>query len=130
MKIFLSTEAESFSYFVEKESVSIGRAETNDFFVPHTELSRNHCILKLSNDQLHIHDLGSKNGVYVDGVRIPANVDHPISIQSSITLSRVLLLTFYQKPGSIRSHSDMVKLPDIQLELEELKPRKKKTHRP
>ncbi len=49
---------------------TIGRTKNNDVFVLHKSLSRQHACLTLTGEQAVVEDLGSKNGTFVDGVRI------------------------------------------------------------
>jgi len=48
----------------------IGRAETCDLRVPLLSVSRRHCELIVSADQVKIRDLASSNGTYVNNQRI------------------------------------------------------------
>lgn len=50
--------------------VSIGRDSSNQLWVPDPALSRRHCVLVASGDQVSIRDLGSRNGTLVNGVPI------------------------------------------------------------
>lgn len=56
--------------FVES-TVSLGRSSKCDFVVPDESLSRHHCQIELKDNEFYITDLGSANGVYLDGDRIP-----------------------------------------------------------
>jgi len=48
----------------------IGRNPTNDFRVPDASISSFHCEVMLSPDNtVHIRDLASTNGTYIDGVQ-------------------------------------------------------------
>ena len=49
---------------------TIGRTKNNDVFVLHKSLSRQHACLVLDGERAEIEDLGSKNGTFVDGVRV------------------------------------------------------------
>jgi len=49
---------------------TIGRTKQNDVFVLHKSLSRQHARLVVAGDRFEIEDLQSKNGTFVDGVRI------------------------------------------------------------
>jgi adenylate cyclase len=49
---------------------TIGRTKANDVFVLHKSLSRQHARLQMSDGAWLIEDLGSKNGTFVDGVRV------------------------------------------------------------
>ncbi|MCK9520954.1 MAG: FHA domain-containing protein [Dehalococcoidia bacterium] len=48
----------------------IGRGPGNDFLYPNLALSRNHAEIATVPGGLEIRDLGSRNGVYVDGRRV------------------------------------------------------------
>ncbi|MBW2457806.1 MAG: GAF domain-containing protein [Deltaproteobacteria bacterium] len=49
---------------------TIGRTKNNDVFVLHKSLSRAHAKIVVGSDLTTIEDLGSKNGTFVDGVRV------------------------------------------------------------
>ncbi|HHY40547.1 MAG TPA: DUF3662 domain-containing protein [Syntrophaceticus sp.] len=51
-------------------SYYIGRKSTNHLVLTDINASRDHACLELRNGVLHIVDLGSRNGTYVDGIRI------------------------------------------------------------
>jgi adenylate cyclase len=57
-------------YELEPGSYTIGRTQENDVWVLHESLSRKHARLVIAKDSARIEDLGSKNGTFVDGVRI------------------------------------------------------------
>ena len=54
----------------DEGSTSIGRTSQNDVFVLHKSLSRRHAEIQASGDGWLVVDLGSKNGTFVDGVRV------------------------------------------------------------
>lgn len=62
------------SYTVSVQEMTIGRGTTTSLrlFDSTGRLSRRHAGFELSNGQLHLRDLGSTNGTYVDGIRIEA----------------------------------------------------------
>ena len=99
MKIFLMNDQHTFDYVIEKERVSVGRGTHNDFCVPHNELSRDHFIIYMDDENFFIQDQGSKNGVYIDGERIEPYKKFPINIKSQIVIARILKLAFYRRPG-------------------------------
>jgi len=49
---------------------TIGRTQDNEVFVLHKSLSRVHARIVIGDDGAIIEDLGSKNGTFVDGVRV------------------------------------------------------------
>ncbi len=50
--------------------VSIGRDSSNHLWAPDPALSRRHCLVVASSEQVSIHDLGSRNGTLVNGVPV------------------------------------------------------------
>jgi len=60
-------------YDVDKETLTIGRKPDNDIHIDNLAVSGAHAkILTILNDSF-IEDLGSTNGTFVDGKKIPAN---------------------------------------------------------
>ena len=55
---------------VGSAGVKIGRVPPADVVLPHSSVSREHCIIGLANDELFVTDLNSTNGTYIDGERI------------------------------------------------------------
>ena len=50
--------------------VSIGRDSSNQLWAPDPALSRRHCLVVASDEQVSIRDLGSRNGTLVNGVPV------------------------------------------------------------
>lgn len=63
----------------------IGRSSKSDVVVPHEGMSRQHCQLEFVNGEFFITDLGSTNGVMLDGERIEPH--KKIKYQTFIALS-------------------------------------------
>lgn len=49
---------------------SIGRRQDCDFCLPLSMVSRRHCEISVSKDQVWVRDLGSRNGTFINGQRI------------------------------------------------------------
>ncbi|MCA9076908.1 MAG: sigma 54-interacting transcriptional regulator [Planctomycetaceae bacterium] len=58
----------------QREILTIGRANSNRVVIPDAKCSRQHCEVFYSGGRWSVRDLGSRNGVLVDGVRIDAEV--------------------------------------------------------
>ena len=52
---------------LEKETLTIGRAESADLQIDSTRVSREHARILLQDDKYYLHDLGSTNGTLVNG---------------------------------------------------------------
>ncbi len=58
------------SFSVVRDLTTIGRREDCDLRVPVGDVSRKHCRLVLSADNLRVQDLGSSNGTFVNGTKV------------------------------------------------------------
>lgn len=55
---------------VDKDTMVVGRSRTCDVVIPSAKVSRQHASLSLAGTDLHIEDLGSANGVWLNGEKI------------------------------------------------------------
>lgn len=62
------------TYTLTREEVVLGRSSEADIQVDSTDLSRKHLALRREHSQYTVFDLGSRNGVYLNGVRIHSAV--------------------------------------------------------
>lgn len=71
---------------VPEGGLKIGRAEENDVVLKDDGISRFHARLLLDNGSLWLQDAGSRNGVFVNGVRVTGHqalrVDDTIKVGS------------------------------------------------
>lgn len=52
-----------------RPNITIGRAQDNDVILPSTSVSRRHAEIRWDTDGITVHDLGSDNGLLVNGQR-------------------------------------------------------------
>ncbi len=57
---------------LDRSAFTIGRLEDNDIVLPHSYVSGRHGRLELQNNAWHYTDLGSTNGTFVNGQRMPS----------------------------------------------------------
>ena len=57
-------------YPLECDEILIGRHENADIRIPDMSVSRYHAILNVADSKWTISDIGSKSGVYVNGVHV------------------------------------------------------------
>jgi len=62
-----SEELPSFDYPVSTKQVRVGRHPENDLVLPDTSVSRKHALIIVNQDTLLVRDLGSMNGIKIDG---------------------------------------------------------------
>lgn len=86
---FTLVDNSELSFNVNKEVFTIGRSPQCDVVIPHEGMSRKHCQITYKNGDLYIEDLGSVNGVFVDGTKIPANKPTRFQIFLNVTFGAV-----------------------------------------
>lgn len=87
MKLRIKARGEIFSLDTENETITIGRSSDNDFVIPFDDFSRKHCVVTFKGNYAFIMDLGSKNGVMIDGKKILPNQQFPIYQNSKVVLA-------------------------------------------
>ena len=86
----LDSQKNILELFKNKNSITIGRDSLSDLRINDARISRKHAsIKKLSNDKFLIKDLGSLNGVYVNGSKV--NVSKVISKIDNIFIGKYLI---------------------------------------
>jgi hypothetical protein len=55
---------------IDRSGMKVGRSAPAEIVLPHSSVSREHCVIGLANDELVVSDLNSTNGTYIDGARI------------------------------------------------------------
>ena len=68
--IVLTEGIEPTSFELTKEAASVGRVDENDITLPHQSVSGSHAELVLRGADVHVRDLGSTNGTYINGNKV------------------------------------------------------------
>ncbi|MCL2326257.1 MAG: FHA domain-containing protein [Proteobacteria bacterium] len=89
----------------DQGSYTIGRVDGNDVVLPSNSVSRTHARIFVSNNKCYIDDLGSANGVTVDGVALKTRTE--IGNGSKIRIGEYTLYLEY-KDNSANSHGQDV----------------------
>lgn len=55
---------------LDKPIVLIGRHQECDIQIPSRKISRRHCLLAQVNDHIVVRDLGSTNGIRINGIKV------------------------------------------------------------
>lgn len=84
--VFLAPAGTPGPFTITKLPILLGRSEIADVSLPFSSISREHAKITLENDQLVIEDLGSSNGVVINGERVKK---HPIKAGDAITMGVV-----------------------------------------
>lgn len=68
--VLLKKDGSTKAFTLPSTVTSIGRRQDCDFCLPLSMVSRRHCEISLARDQIHVRDLGSRNGTLLNGQRI------------------------------------------------------------
>lgn len=82
---FYLADSEPKIFSVSKQSLIIGRSSSCDIPLVVEGISRQHCKIEYKNGDVFLTDLGSTNGVFIDGRRIQPKT--PIRYQTFLPLS-------------------------------------------
>ena len=65
------------TYELKTEKITVGRVADNTFEIPEASVSSHHAELTLRGNDLHVKDLDSTNGTFINGERITEGVLKP-----------------------------------------------------
>ena len=82
---------------ITKTEFVIGRSETSacDYIIPAPFVSSRHCVITQHNGKFSIRDLKSKNGVFVNGERIPIDRDVIVPIGSEVGITQNIIVELW-----------------------------------
>lgn len=63
---------------------SVGRSSTNTFCDAHEHVSSHHALISWDGLRWIVRDLGSKNGTFVDGVRLAPGEERPVTVGTTV----------------------------------------------
>lgn len=66
---------------IHERTFSIGRSEKCRVCIPSEHFSREHCLIELIDGKVYITDLESKNGVFINHIRIPKKMKVPYDLK-------------------------------------------------
>lgn len=65
--IVMNTSLQGQQFLLDLPEMTIGRVDENDIFIDHASVSRNHAKMVMQGDAFQLVDLGSANGIQVNG---------------------------------------------------------------
>lgn len=73
-----SADSPAAQYAIGPLGLKIGRGHSSDVVLADSQISRTHCMVRLKEDELHVVDLDSTNGTFVDDERIDQETVLPV----------------------------------------------------
>ena len=106
MELFITlVNGEKVEQAVDKDICIIGRSIKCDVVIPHEGMSRHHCQIENMNGEVFITDLGSTNGVLIDGKKIEPHVRTPYQTYLSLSFGAVQSLVLSLEGNTIKQAS-------------------------
>ena len=90
--------------FSIQRSMTVGRSET-DLIINDKKLSSRHCKLNLSGLLVSVIDLGSTNGTFVNGEKLPANEERKLQIGDRLRIGSYEYV--------LKEHDDVINTPKV-----------------
>ena len=99
---------------IYSEMFTIGRSEDEncDFIINKPFVSPKHCVIFHKEGSFSIKDLDSKNGVFINGERVPRGREVPIPIGSEIEITKEITLELWDPHTTIEFDDEAVQSND------------------
>ena len=94
---------------LERETIRIGRDQSNDIVVANSAISRFHVILRWKDNSYEVEDQGSTNGTAVNGTVLQPKVPQPIHSNDVINVAATIELRFTWQPNDILNEKEELK---------------------
>lgn len=91
-----SADAPEMQYVIGPLGLKIGRGHASDVVLADAQISRTHCLVQLKEDELHVVDLNSTNGTFVDDERIMGEAILPVG--STLRIGAFSLVHHVREP--------------------------------
>jgi adenylate cyclase len=88
---YVQTTNRNYTFDIDKPEIAIGRELKNDLILDDPRVSRYHAVARKTEDGVTIRDLGSGNGVIVNGNRIAPNVDFKLAQNDQLKIGSCAL---------------------------------------
>jgi pSer/pThr/pTyr-binding forkhead associated (FHA) protein len=90
--VFKLVSGERIDQSIESNNFIIGRSAKCDVVIPHEGMSRMHCRIEVIHGEVYVTDLGSTNGVLIDGERITPHVKTQYALYRTLSFGSVQTL--------------------------------------
>ena len=91
-------DGRSETYELARERTVVGRGKNADVRIRDNRVSREHCAIEVSGEQVYVVDLGGSNGTWIGGTKILSNVREPLPPEATVHVgpARIKLVTRQQ----------------------------------
>ena len=98
------------SFEVDEEAIFIGRAPENEIHVKDKSVSRKHVTIVKRGEKYYVTDLSSKNGTFIDGMRVTPGKEYEIREGMPIAVGKTFLSIGKAYPNDVLTVLDSIDL--------------------
>ncbi len=93
-------------FVLKPDITAVGRAKDNDIVINNPSVSRYHLFIQRKDGKVKLKDLGSGNGVYVNGVKVEEAI---ITEDDLVLIGKFILKLEVEEDSTIRRQSDFAR---------------------
>jgi pSer/pThr/pTyr-binding forkhead associated (FHA) protein len=107
---FMNGPAKGQEFGIEKDTVYIGRSPENDVQITDNSVSRVHLRVEKRGSRYFLTDLKSRNGTYIDGVRIGSDMEYEVREGMPVAIGKTFFSLGRPYPGDVLTILDSIDL--------------------
>lgn len=128
-------------HLLDNSTITVGRSPQCEVVINHESMSRKHCLIEVEDGKIYVSDLGSTNGVTIDGQRLKPNektfylnslplVIGAATVTIDLTEDKTPIVQKITPAKAITKESSRERTSTLELETKQLKTQKKKSTAP
>jgi hypothetical protein len=98
------------SFEVDEETIFVGRAPDNEIYINDKSVSRKHLKITKRGEKYYVTDLGSKNGTFIDGMRVTGRNEYEVREGIPIAVGKTFLSIGKAYPDDVLAVLDSIDL--------------------